>query len=111
MPGAKQSVLRIQRPSLSAVDPDYPLANALNFLLGGIYTSQLMTELRVNRGYTYGIRSRFIGKKDRGDFFIGSSVRSNVTRESLELIRDIVAGYGPGFTAEDLVVLKGETHK
>jgi len=107
VPGAKQSVLRIQRPSLSAVDPNYPLANALNFLLGGIYTSQLMTELRVNRGYTYSIRSRFIGEKDRGGFFIGSSVRSNVTRESLELIRDIVAAYGPGFTAEDLVILKG----
>jgi len=107
VPGAKQSVLQIQRPSLSAVDPDYPLANALNFLLGDIYTSQLMTELRVNRGYTYGIRSRFQGEKDRGIFSIASSVRSNVTRESLELIRDIVAGYGPGFTAEDLVILKG----
>jgi zinc protease len=107
IPGAKQSVLRIQRPSLSAVDPDYPLANAINFLLGGIYTSQLMTELRVNKGYTYGIRSRFSGQEDRGRFQISSSVRSNVTRESLELIRDIVANYGPGFKEEDLAILKG----
>jgi zinc protease len=107
VPGAKQSVLRIQRPSLSALDPDYPLANAANFLLGGIYTSQLMTELRVNRGYTYGIRSGFNGAKDRGSFTIGSSVRSNVTRESMALIRDIVRDFGPGFTAEDLQVLKG----
>ena len=107
VPGAKQSVLRIQRPSLSAVDPDYPLANAINFLLGGIYTSQLMTELRVNRGYTYSIGSRFLGQKDRGIFYIASSVRSNVTRESLELIHNIVAGYGTGFTAEDLQILKG----
>jgi zinc protease len=107
VPGAKQSVLRIQRPSLTALDPDYPLATAANFLLGGIYTSQLMTELRVNRGYTYGIRSGFSGAKDRGDFTIGSSVRSNVTLESLELIRDIVADFGPGFTEEDLQVLKG----
>jgi zinc protease len=107
VPGAKQSVLRIQRPSLSALDPDYPLANAANFLLGGIYTSQLMTELRVNRGYTYGIRSGFSGAKDRGSFTIGSSVRSNVTRESMALIRDIVRDFGPGFTAEDLQVLKG----
>jgi zinc protease len=105
--GAKQSVLRIQRPSLSAVDPDYPLAEAANFLLGGIYTSQLMTELRVNRGWTYSIGSRFSGNRDRGTFFIASSVRSNVTRESLELIRDIVANFGPGFTDEDLAVLKG----
>lgn len=106
VPGAKQSVLRLQRPSLSAVDPDYPLANAINFLLGGIYTSQLMTELRVNKGYTYGIRSRFIGEKDRGLFLINSSVRSNVTFESIELIKAIVTGYGPGFTEEKLDILK-----
>ncbi len=107
IPGAKQSVLRIQRPSLTALDEDYPLATAVNFLLGGIYTSQLMTELRVNRGYTYGIRSGFSGAKDRGDFTIGSSVRSNVTLESLQLIRDIVANFGPGFSEEGLQVLKG----
>ena len=107
VPGAKQSVLRIQRPSLSAMDDDYPLATAVNFLLGNIYTSQLMTELRVNRGYTYGIRSRFNGAKDRGIFNIASSVRSNVTLESLELIRDIVSNFGPGFSEADLEVLKG----
>lgn len=107
VPGAKQSVLRLQRPSLSALDPDYPLVQALNFLLGGIYTSELNTELRVTKGYTYGIRSQFNGEKDRGAFTIGSSVRANVTFESLELIRDIVANYGPGFTAEDLGILKG----
>ena len=107
IPGSKQSVLNIQRPSLSALDEDYPLATAVNFLLGGIYTSQLMTELRVKNGYTYGIRSRFNGAKDRGSFSIGSSVRSNVTLESLQLIRDIVANFGPGFSEEDLLVLKG----
>lgn len=107
IPGAKQSVLQIQRPSLSALDEDYPLATAVNFLLGSIYTSQLMTELRVNKGYTYGIRSRFSGAKDRGNFTISSSVRSNVTRESIELIRDIVSNFGPGFTEDDLQVLKG----
>jgi len=107
IPGAKQSVLRLQRPSLSALDPDYPLANALNFLLGGIYTSQLNTELRINKGYTYGIRSSFSGQKDRGTFGISSSVRSNVTLESLELIKAIVTDYGPGFSGQDLTVLKG----
>ncbi len=106
IPGAKQSILNIQRPSLSAVDPDYPLANAINFLLGDIYTSRLNTELRVNRGYTYGIRSRFTGDKNAGFFTIGTSVRSNVTRESMELIRDIVASYGPEFSEADLRTLK-----
>ncbi|MCF6220709.1 MAG: insulinase family protein [Robiginitomaculum sp.] len=106
VPGAKQSVLRIERPSLPATHADYPLARAINFPLGGIYTSELMTELRVNKGYTYGIRSSFSGGVDRGVFAVGSSVRTNVTLESLELIRDIVKNYGPNFTDEDLATMK-----
>jgi zinc protease len=106
VPGSKQSVLRIERPSLSAIDADYPLARAINFPLGGIYTSELMTELRVNKGYTYGVRSSFNGGADRGLFGVRSSVRSNVTLESLTLIRDIVKNYGPNFTEEDLATMK-----
>ncbi len=106
VPGAKQSVLRIERPALSAVDDAYPLARAINFPLGGIYTSELNTELRVNKGYTYGIRSSFNGSEDRGTFTIGSSVRTNVTLESLELINQIVGSYGPDFTQEDLDLMK-----
>ena len=106
VPGAKQSVLRIQRPTLNALSPDYPKASAVNFLLGDIYTSRLNTELRVNKGYTYGIRSGFNVVKDRGVFRVSTNVRSNVTRESIETIRAILADYGPGFTEEDLGVMK-----
>ncbi|WP_306249639.1 pitrilysin family protein [Parvularcula sp. IMCC14364] len=107
IPGAKQSVIIAARPSLAATDDDYPLAEAMNFLLGGIYTSELNTELRVNRGYTYGIRSGFSGAEDRGTFAVQTSVRSNVTKESIELIRDILASYGPEFTENDLEIMKG----
>jgi len=106
LPDAKQSVLRIERPSLPATASDFPLAGAINFPLGGIYTSKLNTELRVKRGYTYGIFSGFSGQKDRGSFTIRSSVRSNVTFEALNLIKDIVSRYGPDFTQEELDTLK-----
>jgi zinc protease len=106
VPDAKQSVLRLSRPALSATDPDYPLAEAINFPLGGIYTSILNTTLRVEKGYTYGIRSGFAGDKDNGTFAVSSSVRSNVTKESLELIRDILASYGPEFSEADLATMK-----
>ena len=106
VPGAKQSVLSIQRPSLSATDPDFPLAQAMNFMLGSIYTSRLNTELRVNRGYTYGVRSFFSGARDRGTFGVSTSVRSNVTRESIEVIQEILANYGPSFTEDELKVMK-----
>ena len=107
VPGAKQSVLRIERPSLTARDKDYPMAEAINFPLGGIYTSKLNTALRVEKGYTYGIRSGFNGSEDRGTFNVRSSVRTNVTKESIELIRDIVGNYGRDFTQGELDVMKG----
>ena len=106
VPGAKQSVLRLSRPALAATDADYPLADAINFPLGGIYTSKLMTQLRVEKGYTYGIRSGFNGGKDTGTFSVSTSVRSNVTKESLALIRDILAKYGPETTEAELAELK-----
>ena len=65
-----------------------------------------MTELRVNKGYTYGVRSSFNGSADRGTFGVRSSVRSNVTLESLTIIRDIVNNFGPKFTDENLATMK-----
>jgi zinc protease len=106
IPGAKQSVLNLSRPSLNATHVDLPSTQAMNFMLGGIYTSKLNTELRVNKGYTYGIGSRFRPTLDRGNFSIGSSVRSNVTKDSILLIRDIVERYGKEFTETDLVTMK-----
>ncbi len=106
VPSAKQSVLNISKPSISALDADLVQAQAMNYLLGGVYTSALMTELRVNKGYTYGIRSGFNASLDRGTFSIGSSVRTNVTLESLQLIKQIVSGYGPAYTDEKLATLK-----
>jgi zinc protease len=106
VPGSKQSVLRFGYPSLSAVHPDYASADAMNYLLGNIYTSRLMTELRVNKGYTYGIRSGFTAGKDRGVFTVRSNVRANVTLEASQLVRDIVKNYGTSFSEEDLGVMK-----
>lgn len=105
-PDAKQSVIRLSRPALKSTDPDYARFDALNFPLGGIYTSKLMTELRVNKGYTYGIGSGATGDKDMGSFVIRTSVRTNATKESLELIRDIVAEHGRNMSEEELASMK-----
>lgn len=106
VPGAKQSSLRFGYPALAVTDPDFVKVDAMNYLLGNIYTSKLNTELRVNKGYTYGIRSGFSGDLQRGLFTVRSSVRTNVTLESAKLIRDILRQYGPNFTADDLTTMK-----
>ena len=106
IPNSKQSVLTMNYPSLKATNEDYLLAKAINFSLGGIYTSKLNSKLRIEKGYTYGIRSAFNGTNDEGSFQIQTSVRTNVTKEAIELIRDIITSYGTEFTAAELEVMK-----
>jgi len=108
VPDAKQSVLRIGYPALAVTDGDYYEATVANYILGGGgFASQLTQELREGKGYTYGIRSSFAGSKDRGPFTISSGVRSNVTLESTQLVKEILENYGSNYTEKDLETTKG----
>ncbi|MEP1097163.1 MAG: pitrilysin family protein [Cyclobacteriaceae bacterium] len=108
VPNAKQSVLRIGYPALAVTDEDYYEATVANYILGGGgFASQLTQQLREGKGYTYGIGSNFAGSKDRGPFTIFSGVRSNVTLESTQLIKEILENYGPNYTEKDLETTKG----
>jgi zinc protease len=108
VPGSKQSVLRIGYPALAATDTDYYPAELLNYRLGGGgFASQLTQQLREGKGYTYGIGSGFNGSNIKGAFSIASGVRSNVTYESSNLIKDILENYGKNYTENDLKITKG----
>lgn len=107
VPDAKQSVLRIGYPALAATDADYYPASVMNYILGGGgFASQLTQQLRETKGYTYGINSGFSGTQAVGPFTISSGVRSNVTYESNQLIKDILENYGKNFSDEDLATTK-----
>ena len=45
-------------------------------------------------------------KQDEGAFVSYANVRSNVTKESAELFREIIGGYGEAYDEEDLAVTK-----
>ncbi len=102
IPDAKQSVLRFGYLAMSANDSDYYPASVMNYILGGgSFASQLTQQLREGKGYTYGIRSRFNGNINPGPFTISSSVRSNVTFESAELVNKILAAYPNVYDEDD----------
>ena len=116
IPEAKQSVIRMERPALPITNPDYAKLEALNFPLGGIYTSKLNTTLRVDKGYTYGIRSYASGNAKDGTFGVQTSVRTNATKESLGLIRDILKDHATTMEEEELsetkdALLRGQALK
>ena len=108
VPGSKQSVLRIGYLALAATDADYYPARLLNYRLGGGgFASQLTQQLREGKGYTYGVGSGFSGSTQKGLFTINSGVRSNVTFESVSLIKEILENYGNNYTNNDLEITKG----
>lgn len=108
IPNAKQSQLRFGAPALAYNDPDYYPASIMNYRLGGGgFASQLTQQLREGKGYTYGIRSGFFGTKDKGAFTISSGVRSNVTLEASQLVKQILENYGKNFNEKDLETSKG----
>jgi len=107
VPNAKQSVLRIGYPALAVNDEDYYPATVMNYILGGGgFASQLTQQLREGKGYTYGIRSGFSGGTEAGPFTISSGVRTNVTYESAQLVKDILSTYGQNYTDKDLETTK-----
>ena len=112
VPDAKQSVVRIGYPALAATDKDYYPATVMNYILGGGgFASQLTQQLREGKGYTYGIGSGFSGTRNPGAFSIASSVRSNVTLESSQLIKSILENYGKNYSAKDLETTKSSLIK
>lgn len=55
----------------------------MNYPLGGAFNSRINLNLREDKGYTYGARTRFTGGAEVGDFVASSNVRSDVTAKAL----------------------------
>lgn len=107
VPGAKQSVLNFGYLAMPETDPDYYPATVMNYILGGGgFASRLTQELREGKGYTYGIGSGFNGTTIAGAFRIRSGVRTNVTYESTQLVKEILGEYPSTFTDKDLETTK-----
>lgn len=60
-----------------------------NTMLGGYYTSQLMQELRIKNGYTYGAYSYFIHFPEFSFFQIGFESDSQVIKPSILAIKNL----------------------
>ncbi|HKG67771.1 MAG TPA: pitrilysin family protein [Segetibacter sp.] len=58
-PNGVQGAIRIARPFPNRRHPDFMKAQVLNNLFGGFFGSRLMSNIREDKGYTYGIHSYF----------------------------------------------------
>lgn len=111
VPGAKQSVVQVGRLALSAADQDHVRLDFANERLGGGSSGRLFQLLRIEKGYTYGATSGLADTAEVGPWMARTSVRANVTLESLELLRDQIRDYAATFTEEDMEVTKNQIIK
>jgi len=81
---AVQSAIRIGKQTINRYDPDFPKFQIVNTILGGYFGSRLMSNIREEKGYTYGIGSGLVSYKNAGYFVITSEVGKNVTQEAIK---------------------------
>lgn len=82
-----QATLRVGRIlPLRWDDPRYFQFTVLNTILGGYFSSRLMSNVREDKGYTYGIYSQTVVNRDSIVFFITANVGAECTKEALKEI-------------------------
>lgn len=80
---AVQSAIRMGRVLFLKNNPDAIPFQILNTVLGGYFGSRLMSNIREDKGYTYGISSSVVFLQHAGYFNIGSEVGSTVCSAAL----------------------------
>ncbi|HEV2718840.1 MAG TPA: pitrilysin family protein, partial [Thermoanaerobaculia bacterium] len=86
LPNAGQAVVYVSRPGLRRSDPQYALAQVMNSVLGGGYSSRLNEEIRVKRGLTYGAHSWFEFRRETGPFTAGAQTKNESAAEVAHLL-------------------------
>jgi len=84
-PDATQTQIRISGVAIPRASPDYFAATVANTILGGGFTSRLVEAIRVNRGLSYGVRSRFAMNRSAGLFAFSSFTKNETTAELIEV--------------------------
>lgn len=84
--GAVQSGLRLGKILFNKTHPDYISMTIVNTLLGGYFGSRLMSNIREDKGFTYGIGSALVSMQKSGYFFITTEVGVNVKEAALKEI-------------------------
>jgi zinc protease len=107
-PGDTQSTISIVQPGIARGDERWEAVVVMNRVLGGFFSSRLNLNLREDKGWTYGVRSRAGQNVGVSSYTVGGRVQREVTAPALvEFLAEIegVAGKRP-ITAEEMEFAK-----
>ncbi len=83
---ATQSVIRLGRILFTRDHPDFVATQVAATVLGGYFGSRLSSNLREDKGYTYGIFAGVINLEESGYIAISTEVESSITEDALNEI-------------------------
>jgi len=82
-PTGVQGAIRLARPFPNRHHPDFIPAQLLNTVLGGFFGSRLMSNIREDKGYTYGIHSYLLNLQQESAWMISTEAGKEVTEATL----------------------------
>ncbi|RLD60684.1 MAG: insulinase family protein [Bacteroidetes bacterium] len=83
---AVQSTIRIGKSLFNRKNKDFSGMQVLNTVLGGYFGSRLMSNIREDKGYSYGIQSFLTSYQNSGYFSIISEVKSEASKNAVKEI-------------------------
>jgi zinc protease len=92
-PDVTQTQVRVASAGFPRRSADYFPGMVASALLGGGFTSRLMEAIRVNRGLSYGVRSRFATSGAGGLFFISTFTKVETTAEIVKVTLEETARF------------------
>jgi zinc protease len=83
-PDGVQGSIRIARNFPNRHHPDFQRVQVLNNVFGGFFGSRLMTNIREDKGYTYGIYSYLAGNRQESALMISTEAGKEVCEPAIE---------------------------
>jgi zinc protease len=106
-PNGVQGAIRIGRPFPTRKDPDFQKALVLNTLFGGFFGSRLMSNIREEKGYTYGIHSYVQNHIGETAWMISTEAGKDVCEPTIvEVYKEMEILCNEEVDADDLLLVK-----
>jgi len=100
-----QGSIRIARPFPNRHHPDFIKVMVLNTLLGGFFGSRLMSNIREDKGYTYGIHSFIQNHIHDTAWMISTEAGKDVCEATIEEVYKEMKQLREGFVLEEELAL------
>ncbi|MFM7671061.1 MAG: M16 family metallopeptidase [Bacteroidota bacterium] len=82
-PNGVQGAIRLARPFPSRTHPDFQSSIVLNTVFGGFFGSRLMSNIREDKGYTYGIHSYLLNLMQSSGWMISTEAGRDVCEATI----------------------------